>query len=121
MAEIRKELYGYRGDPDWISITSTPMGGQPKRQSAESAVSPTMIAASRNRTENSALAKKRHPPGVQQVSPNSPKGMFILSGGFSNGSVHFRPAHLAGIGFKLHHVVDEPDADEAKVEDALSY
>jgi hypothetical protein len=28
---------------------------------------------------------------------------------------------LAGIGFELHHVVDEPDADEAKVEDALSY
>jgi hypothetical protein len=28
---------------------------------------------------------------------------------------------LAGIGFKLHHIVDEPDADEAEAEKALAY
>ncbi|MBN1657320.1 MAG: hypothetical protein JXA93_02910 [Anaerolineae bacterium] len=29
--EVRKALYGSRGDSNWVSIVSTPMGGQPKR------------------------------------------------------------------------------------------
>ena len=87
----RKQIVLHQSVPDWHGriagsqcSRATGCAACPAEYTAGTWYSAASVAVAVTGTEAVVLAEKCHPLGDQLVSPNNPKGLFILSGGFSN-------------------------------------